>query len=104
MNFGALHKIGREELVHSLLALSQVEHIYEACLAGKHQRTPFPHQALWSTIEPLELMHGNICGPITPVTPSGNHYFLLLVDDYSRYMWVVLLPPKDGVLTAIKNV
>jgi hypothetical protein len=54
--------------------------------------------------EPLELVHGDICGPISPVTPSGNHYFLLLVDDYNRYMWVVLLPTKDGTPMAIKNV
>jgi transposase InsO family protein len=96
--------MGREELVRGLLALSQVEQIYEACLAGKHHTMPIPHRALWRTTEPLELVHDNICGLITPVSPSGNHYFLLLVDDYSRYMWVVLLPPEDGVLTAIKNV
>jgi putative heme degradation protein len=52
----------------------------------------------------LELVHGDICGPISPVTPSGNHYFLLLIDDNSRYMWVVLLPTKDGAVAAIKNV
>jgi hypothetical protein len=28
----------------------------------------------------------------------------LLVDDYSRILWVVLLPTKDGTLAAIKNV
>jgi hypothetical protein len=26
------------------------------------------------------------------------------MDDFSRYMWVVLLPAKDGALVAIKNV
>jgi transposase InsO family protein len=31
-------------------------------------------------------------------------YFLLLVDDYSRYMWVSLLPSKDLVVDAIKRV
>jgi transposase InsO family protein len=49
-------------------------------------------------------VHGDICGPITPVTPSSNRYFLLLMDDYSRYMWAVLLPTKDDVLMTIKNV
>jgi hypothetical protein len=27
--------------------------------------------------------------------PRGNKYFLLLVDDLSRYMWVVVIPSKD---------
>jgi hypothetical protein len=91
-------------LVRGLPILSQVDQVCEACLVGKHRRTPFPHQAMRRATEPLELVHGDICGPISPVTPSGNRYFLLLVDDYSRYMWVVLLPTKDGTAAAIKNV
>jgi transposase InsO family protein len=91
-------------LVRGLPILSQVDQVCEACLVGKHRRTPFPHQAMRRAMEPLELVHGDICGPISPVTPSGNRYFLLLVDDYSRYMWVVLLPTKDGAPAAIKRV
>jgi hypothetical protein len=36
-------------------------------------------------------VHGDLCGPILPSTPAGNVYFLLLVDDMSRYMWLTLL-------------
>jgi hypothetical protein len=96
--------MGREELVRGLPVLAQVEQICEACLAGKHRRTLFLHQAIrWAT-EPLELVHGDICWPINSTTPSGNLYFLLLVDDYNRYMWVVFLPTKDGAPAAIKRV
>jgi hypothetical protein len=86
INFDALRKMGREGLVRDLPILSQVDQICEACLAGKHRRTPFPHQALQRATEPLELVHEDLCLPITPATPSGNRYFLLLVDDYSRFM------------------
>jgi hypothetical protein len=27
----------------------------------------------------LELVHNDLCGPITLVTPRGNKYFLLLI-------------------------
>jgi hypothetical protein len=74
--------MGREDLVRGLPILSQVKKICEACL-GKHRRASFPQQALRRVIELLELMHGDICGLITPETPSGNRYFLLLVDDFS---------------------
>jgi hypothetical protein len=50
----------------------------------------------------LELIHGDLCEPITPTTPSGNKYFILLVDDVSRYMWVKALRSKDAVAEAIK--
>ena len=65
---------------------------------------PFPQQALGQSTEPLQLLHDDICGPITPPTPSGNRYFLLLVDDYSRYVWICLLPTKDAAAAAIKRV
>ena len=43
----------------------------------------------------LELVHGDLCGPITPATCGGRWYFLLLMDDCSRYMWLQLLTSKD---------
>jgi hypothetical protein len=33
---------------------------------------------------------------------GGKKMFLLLIDNFSRYMWIVLLPSMDGVLEAIK--
>ena len=40
---------------------------------------------------------------MTPATPSGNAYFLLLINDRSRYMWLALLPSKDRAAAAIKE-
>jgi transposase InsO family protein len=96
--------MAREELIRGLLLLTQVDQVCEACLAGKYRRAPFPKQAQRRSTEALQLLHGDICGPITLATPSGNRYFLLLIDDYSRYMWVCLLPTKDAAAEAIKRV
>jgi transposase InsO family protein len=52
----------------------------------------------------LELVHGNLCGPISLATPRGNKYFLLLVGDLSRYMWVATVPFKDRVAATIKDI
>jgi hypothetical protein len=51
--------------------------------------------------EKLELVHGDLCGPVTSATPGGRCFFLLL-DDVSHYMWVVLLDTKVAVADAIK--
>jgi transposase InsO family protein len=40
---------------------------------------------------------------VTPTTPGGRRFFLLLVDDVSRYMWVVLLDTKAATVDAIKR-
>jgi hypothetical protein len=45
-----------------------------------------------------------LCGPISPVTPRGNKYILLLVDDLSRYMWVAMIPSKDRATAAIRDI
>ena len=51
----------------------------------------------------LELVHDDLCGPITPATNGGRWYFLLLVDDCSRYMCLQLLTSKDEAAAAIKK-
>ena len=50
----------------------------------------------------LDLVHDDLSGSITPTTPSGNYYFLMLVDDLSRYMWLSLLASKDQAPAAIR--
>jgi transposase InsO family protein len=47
-------------------------------------------------------MHGDLCGSVTPATPGERCYFLLLVDDLSRYMWVVVLGSKGEAADAIR--
>jgi hypothetical protein len=90
-------------MVRGLPPLDQVDQVCDACLAGKQRRAPFPEQSRRRATNRIDLVHGDMCGPITPVTPSGNQYFLLLVDDMSRFMWLVLLPSKDQAAAAIKN-
>jgi hypothetical protein len=38
------------------------------------------------------------------VTPRGNEYFLLLVDDLSQYMWVAAVPSKDRAVAATNEI
>jgi transposase InsO family protein len=100
----ALRKLAREELVRGLPELGQVERVCEACQAGKQRLTSFPTQVEYHVRERLELVHGDLCGPITPAAPWGNRYFLLMVDDLSRYMWVAAIPSKDHAVAAIKEI
>jgi transposase InsO family protein len=48
-------------------------------------------------------VHEDLCGPVTPATPGGRRYFLLLVGDLSRCMWVVVLSSKREVVDAIRR-
>jgi hypothetical protein len=65
---------------------------------------PVPSRSMTASYKVAGAHAWDICRPIALVALSGNRYFLLLVDDFSIYMWVVLLPTKDGAPIAIKNV
>jgi len=73
-------------MVRGLLRIDHVDQVCDNCLAGKQRRHPFPAKAKYRALDKLELVHGDICGLVTPPTPSGNKFFLLLVDDLSLYM------------------
>jgi hypothetical protein len=64
----------------------------------------FPREGQYRASKVLELIHGDLCRPITPATTAGNKYFLLIVDDFSRYMRVVLLKRKDQALQLFRIV
>jgi transposase InsO family protein len=76
----------------------------DRCALGKMHRTPFPRISAYRAERVLDLVHGDLCGPITPETPSGNKYFLLVVDDFSRYMWLEVLRSKDEAFRYFKKI
>ena len=45
-------------------------------------------------------MYVDLCELITPAIAGGNRYFVLLVDDHSRWMQVFLLKNKDHACDA----
>ena len=59
--------------------------------------------AMYRVKDALELIHDDLCRPITPATNGGRRYYLLLVDDCSHYMWLQLLTSKDEAATTIKK-
>ena len=58
---------------------------------------------MFRATKPLELLHGDLCGPITPPTPANNKYVFVLIDDFYRYMWVMLLKEKSEVFDRFKR-
>ncbi|WVZ88673.1 LOW QUALITY PROTEIN: hypothetical protein U9M48_035165 [Paspalum notatum var. saurae] len=95
-----LRRLTQEEMVRGLPQIEHVDQVCDNCLAGKQWRLAFPAtEAKYRVAHKLELVHGDLCNPVTPMTPSGNKLFFLLVDDLSRYMWLILLSTKDQAFT-----
>ena len=91
-------------MVRGLPHTERVHQLCTDCVTTKLKRSPFPLLAKRWAEGLLDLVHGDLCDPITSATPGGKLYFLLLVDDRSRYMWVTLLAAKSDTLVAVKKV
>ncbi|GJR76611.1 zinc finger, CCHC-type containing protein [Tanacetum coccineum] len=103
LNFESLRSMAQRDLVHGIPAIKHTIQICDVCLIRKHSRAPFPKKAKARSTSPLDLVYGDLCGSITPPTPSGKKYIFLLVDDYSRYMWVYFLSTKDQAFDTFKE-
>ena len=98
-----LHGMVKGNHAIGLPSSSNFEHKCSCCVAGKHARAPFPKATEFRASKPLELVYADICGPITPSTISGGKYFLLIVDDFSRLMWVAILKNKSEAFGAFQK-
>ena len=45
--------------------------------------------------EPLQLVHSDICSPLSVQDRGGYEYFVTFIDDYSRYGYVYLMHKKS---------
>jgi transposase InsO family protein len=91
-------------MVRGLPPISHAEQFCDTCVLAKHHHGVFLKQSKYRTDKALELVHDDLCGPVKPAIPGGRRYFLLVVDDATRYMWVVLLTAKSEALSAIKRI
>lgn len=93
----------KQELVLSIPNINIEKELCELCLLGKHARQPFPKSTSFHAEEPLEVIHGDLYGPITPATPAKNRYIFVLIDDHTRYMWTILLKEKSEAFEKFKT-
>jgi hypothetical protein len=84
--------------------VKRVEQVCDGCVLGKQHRKPFPQVSSFRAGKGLELVHADLCQHITPKTIGGASYFLLVVDDHSKYIWVEVLKTKDQALDCFKKI
>ncbi|GJW75220.1 putative RNA-directed DNA polymerase [Tanacetum coccineum] len=68
----------------------------DICHKAKQTREPFPLSE-HKTTNIGDLVHLDLWGPYKVVSKDGFRYFLTIVDDYTRGVWIYLLKTKDEV-------
>ena len=71
------------------------EGLCEACEKGKSKRASHKSKEMTSITDPLQLIHMDLFGPVNVMSLSGKRYALVIVDDFSKYTWVLFLHSKD---------
>lgn len=103
VNFRAMQLLSKNHMAYGVPSIVHPKDVCDGCLMSKQTRKSFPHQSNFTAKSVLELVHLDLCGPISPSTPGGKNYFMLLVDDFSRMMWIYLLRTKNEALSCFKK-
>ena len=94
VNFDNLIKIRKKKRVRDIPSLRKPDMgLCKNYQIGKMGMSSFKSKNYHSE-EVLELVHTNLCGPIGIESYSGDKYFILFVDDYSRMMTITYLKDK----------
>ena len=102
VNTATMKRLIQKELVGGINGNVDKE-LCSSCLLGKQARKTFPQATIYRATKPLELLHRDLCGPITPSTMAGNKYIFVIIDDHTRYMWTILLKQKSEAFVKFKR-
>jgi len=74
----------------------------DMCHFARQKKLPF---SLSSSVasNKFELLHFDIWGPLVVPSVHNHKYFLTILDDYSRFVWIVLLKSKFEVSQHVKK-
>lgn len=83
-------------MVNGFPELSIKHHdVCRGCDLGKYYKNAFPNSDMR---EPsiLDLVHSNLCGPMSLASLIGFEYYFVFVDDISRKTWIYFKKRKES--------
>ena len=90
-------------ILHQLqLPSSSLESICSSCQQGNSCRLPFT-SAVPSTTGVLQLLHCDLWGPSPILSLVGFKYYVLLIDDFTRYSWMFPIKLKSDFYHVFVN-
>jgi hypothetical protein len=76
--------------------------VCRGCALGKNAKAAFPSSDSRSK-EILDLVHSDVCGPMSVPSTSGCRYYVTFIDDYSRRTWIFFMKTKDEVFSRFRE-
>lgn len=90
-----------ESLVTGITSVKLDSNVCEICMQGKQCKLPHNQQRVRAN-RPLQLVHSDLCGPISPESYDRRRYTMTFVDDYTHFTVVYLLQSKSEAFKYFK--
>ena len=74
----------------------------EPCLMGKMNKTSF-FETMERATDLLEIIHTDVCSPMSVEAHGGYRYFLTFIDDLSGYGYIYLMKHKSETFGKFKE-
>ena len=95
--------VSKHESVLGIPKISRVNNaVCGPCQLGKQTKAKHPGTQTSTTSKPLKLLHLDLMGPTKTESLGGKRYITVMVNDFSRYAWVILLLSKFDAPDHIK--
>ncbi|PKU61899.1 Retrovirus-related Pol polyprotein from transposon TNT 1-94 [Dendrobium catenatum] len=72
-----------------------------SCNSAKSHKIVF-NKNVSITTSPFELIHTDVWGPAPHCSLDGHRYYVVFIDDYTRYSWIYLMYTKQKTLSKFK--
>jgi hypothetical protein len=101
---GAIQKMSASGYVDGLnLDATKVDPSPCGCAFGKSHRQPFPTEGRTRGTAIGELVHTDVCGPMSVASPGGSRYFIVFKDDFTGFRSLYFMKQKSEAFHFFKQ-
>ena len=92
VSYKHLSIVSKHESILGIPKLSRISNVVcGPCQLRKQTKAKHLGTQTSATSKPLELLHIELIGPTRTKSLGGKRYIMVMVDDFTRYTWVILL-------------
>ncbi|CAL5371264.1 unnamed protein product [Camellia sinensis] len=103
LSYKGLRTLQFKKMVHGIPQFKSPSTVCANCMIGKQHRDSIPKKSNWRATEKLQLVHADLCGPISPISNSKKRYIICFIDDFTKKAWTYFLVEKSEALSMFKH-
>jgi hypothetical protein len=101
LHHGALRVL--REMVMGVPDFSSEHHEFcKGCALGKYTKTYFSSSDSREA-GIIDLIHSDVCGPMSSASLTGSLYYVVFIDDFSRKSWIFFMKTKGQVFSRFQE-